>query len=123
MATQFVHVGAEVETLDVADEAAEELSRNGVKFTRAQVLRAALALGVRAIKKDPSCMLPSRKASSAPVASSSAPRSRATSTASALSATGWSSRSSSSTWPQRIVEAEPSRPTRSRSSLSVTSTA
>lgn len=62
--TEWLRVGAEAGTADEVEELAENLSRDGVRFTRAQLLRFGLALGLGAIKKDPSVLVPGRKKSS-----------------------------------------------------------
>lgn len=53
----WVQVGADPETLEEAEKLVEQLSSSGLRLTRAQVLRAALAKGVKAIKKDPSSLV------------------------------------------------------------------
>jgi len=59
--TGWVQVGADATTLEEAEKLADELSSSGLRLTRAQVLRAALAKGVQAIKKDPSILVPRPK--------------------------------------------------------------
>lgn len=53
----WVQVGTEPGALKDADSIAATLSHSALKVTRAQVLRGALALGLRALKARPAALL------------------------------------------------------------------
>lgn len=53
----WVQVGADPQTLEDAEKIREELSSSGLKLTRAQVLRAALARGVKSLKRRPKSLV------------------------------------------------------------------
>lgn len=59
--TEWLRVGAEAGTTQEVDCLVDELSRDGRRFTRAQLLRFGLAFGLTAIKRDPSVLIPGSK--------------------------------------------------------------